>query len=584
MKEKSYEEKIADIKEYLKQKEEEVNNNKVSERIVKPVSYEQVNKEENVKDELESLNFEEFLKFDEKNVDGEKNTIEEKKETSKSKTIVEKKKKSKISLFLIILLLITPIFISLSVISMRTTYLVREPFNYIMYAVSGISLIAIICLSLLKIVNDKPKIKLKYIITVLVIIVLDILFTIFAISINIWKHIDPILEHKKLFLGIILFIILLIIAIIIICKIKKVRIKKNIKNMLLTIFMSLYVLCYIDGLIILYGPNKDFMEWLVPTAMQTMNHQYFCRWFYSDKDIEYVQSQNYVLESGESTDPDLIKVEEKEEVIVYENEYEEAVLKKDNKNDLYKIIDLEVNGCSGHLAVIYDPKMVHVAVTPNVGGSGQYVTTMAKNSNALLAINGGGFYDPGNSSPGGTPTGITISNGKIITNNEYGTNVQGGGIIGFDGDGKFYLLKNTTAQQAIEMGITDAVSWGPFLIVNGTPSFIKGSGGWGYAARTAIGQRADGIVLLLVIYSNATRTKGADMVDLTEIMQNYGAINAANLDGGTSSVMVLPQDKALKYRSDCDTDYCYINDPIDGGLSHATRAIADSIVVVDYNN
>ena len=71
------------------------------------------------------------------------------------------------------------------------------------------------------------------------------------------------------------------------------------------------------------------------------------------------------------------------------------------------------------------------------------------------------------------------------------------------------------------------------------------------------------------------------MVDLTEIMQNYGAVNAANLDGGTSTVMVLPQKEALKYRSDCVDAYCYINDPIDGALRHQTRAIADAWIVTE---
>ena len=32
---------------------------------------------------------------------------------------------------------------------------------------------------------------------------------------------------------------------------------------------------------------------------------------------------------------------------------------------------------------------------------------------------------------------------------------------------------------------------------------------------------------------------GADMVELTEIMERYGAYNAANLDGGSSSDLVI---------------------------------------------
>ena len=95
------------------------------------------------------------------------------------------------------------------------------------------------------------------------------------------------------------------------------------------------------------------------------------------------------------------------------------------------------------------------------------------------------------------------------------------------------------------------------------------------------GQRKDGIMLLLVVDCNSTRTKGADMVDLTEIMYNYGAVNAANLDGGTSSVFVLPKKKALKYTDTCEGNYCYINDPINASLKHKTRAIATTIIVAE---
>ena len=387
---------------------------------------------------------------------------------------------------------------------------------------------------------------------------------------------------------IILLTILLIIGIILFNKNqkKKEKNKKRVFKILFSIFMSIYVIGCVFFVVLLYGPNEKFKTWLITTAMQTKDHQYLCKWFYSDKDILEVLNNNYVEESGESTDTSLIeKHEYKYKKDSYENDYEKQIL--DVEDDIkYQIIELEVNGCKGYLAAVYDPSKVKLAVTKNLGRSGQYVTQMASDNNALLGINGGGFYDPGYSSAGGTPMGITIKDGQILTTGEYGNNTQGGGIIGFTNEGVLVLLKNTTASQAIEMGVRDAISWGPFLIVNGTPSFIRGNGGWGYAARTAIGQRADGIVLLLVIDSNTSRTKGANMVDLTEIMQNYGAVNAANLDGGTSSVMVMPRDIAQsKYNALCNDlrneTYCAINDPIDGGLDHRTRAIADAWVVIE---
>ena len=87
----------------------------------------------------------------------------------------------------------------------------------------------------------------------------------------------------------------------------------------------------------------------------------------------------------------------------------------------------------------------------------------------------------------------------------------------------------------------DAVEFGPFLMINGKRSFVKGNGGWGVAPRTVIGQRRDGIVLFLVINGRLATSIGADMIDLCDIMENYGAFNAANLDGGASSELVINQ-------------------------------------------
>ena len=350
---------------------------------------------------------------------------------------------------------------------------------------------------------------------------------------------------------------------------------KKVLSAIKYIVTILYVAGCITFVVLLYGPNKSFKNWLISTAMQTMNHQYLCKWFYNDNEIDKVLKNNYVKEEDEETNTDLIKIQEQE---TYANEYEEAILKHD-KNAKYKIIELEVNGQRAYLAAIYDPSKVRVATTKYLGTKGQYVTEMAKDNDAILAINGGGFVDPGYNGTGGKPCSVTFSFGKVITNNNYSYYTSSGGLIALTNENKLIFIKNPTANKAMAQGVRDGVYWAPFLIVNGKKSFIKGNGGWGYAARTAIGQRSDGIILLLVVDSNASRTKGADMVDLTEIMSNYGAVNAANLDGGTSSVMVLPKAEALKYGKNCEDDYCYINDPINGSLKHRTRAIATSIIV-----
>ena len=314
---------------------------------------------------------------------------------------------------------------------------------------------------------------------------------------------------------------------------------------------------------LLYGPYAGFREWLITTAMTTMTHQYFATWFYDDETIAEVMNRNKVEETNEITDTSMtviIDQEEKEE-IEYENEYERQILEKDPNNEDYKIIEISGKGYSGYLAVIYDPSRIKTVYTKKLGTSGQYLTTMAKDNDALIAINGGGFDDPNFNSNGASPLGITFSNGKLITSKSY--NGQGG-LIGFTEDDKLVLGKMNVAK-AKELKIRDGVTFGPFLIVNGKASNVFGNGGWGTAPRTAIGQRQDGIVLFLVIDGRTVTRPGASMNDLIEIMQRYGAYNAANLDGGTSSVMVVNNE--------------IINDPIDSTGAHKTRYISTGFIL-----
>jgi len=344
---------------------------------------------------------------------------------------------------------------------------------------------------------------------------------------------------------------------------EKEPIKKQTGKKVLLVLIILAIIGTASGGFLLYGPWPVFREWLITTAMTTMTHQYFATWFYDDYTIQDALNKNKVQETDEITDIDSIvgnKTEE-EPKVEYANEYERDVLEKDPENEDYKIIEIEGKGYSGYLAVIYDPSRIKTVYTKKLGTSGQYLTQMAKDNDALLAINGGGFDDPNFNSNGANPLGITISDGKVVTNKTYRGS---GGLIGFTEDNKLVLGK-MTVKQAQEMKVRDAVTFGPFLIVNGKSSEVLGNGGWGTAPRTAIGQRKDGIVLFLVIDGRTVTKPGADMNDLIEIMENYGAYNAANLDGGTSSVMVV--------------DGEIINDPVDSSGAHRTRFISTGFIL-----
>lgn len=163
---------------------------------------------------------------------------------------------------------------------------------------------------------------------------------------------------------------------------------------------------------------------------------------------------------------------------------------------------------------------------------------------------------------GGSPLGVTRCNWEFTSQAKY---TGAGGIIGFTRANKLILTSKVSVKEAKDKDIRDAVSFGPFLIVNGKASSVVGNGGWGTAPRTAIAQRKDGIVLFLVVDGRTASKPGADMDDLIDVLLDYGAYNAANLDGGTSSVLVVN-----------DT---IVNDPIDSTGAHKTRPIATGFIL-----
>ena len=342
------------------------------------------------------------------------------------------------------------------------------------------------------------------------------------------------------------------------------------KKVLLSIFFIGYIGCSSALMILFYGPYNGFRDWYVTSAMTTLSHQYLARWIYDDNTIEKIRYDNDVIEVKEDTNPDLVEITGGDVTIsVYANKYEEEILKKDKGNDLYKIIDIKEGKFKGKMAVIYDPSKVHIAPSKYIGSDvntakGQMIYQMEKQSGAVISMNASGFYDPGYNSKGGVPRGCVISNGKKIINNA-GYKFSVGGIIGFNKDNKMVLSRTMTCDQALNSGIRDAIQYGPFLIVNGKSSYVKGNGGWGVAPRSAIAQRKDGIVLFLVIDGRQKDSLGADMNDLSKILLRYGAYNAANLDGGTSSAMSV--------------NGSIISHPMNGNFKPKTRTVPDAWVV-----
>lgn len=60
----------------------------------------------------------------------------------------------------------------------------------------------------------------------------------------------------------------------------------------------------------------------------------------------------------------------------------------------------------------------------------------------------------------------------------------------------------------------------------------------GLNPRTAIGQKADGTVIFVCIDGRQPSSMGGEYKDIIDIMVEYGAVNACNMDGGSSTVMM----------------------------------------------
>ena len=282
--------------------------------------------------------------------------------------------------------------------------------------------------------------------------------------------------------------------------------------------ITLFVLNFIPSIrekIIL--SSIDSNKWLVYTL-------------YSEKTISKVINNKNQVKLENTKDLDKIVVESKPLQII-ESEYEEAILTKDN--DDYKLLNITVGGYKAYLVAIYDPSKVQLihSKTFNTGTGQEKIKDMCARSGGIVCVNGGMFVDNGLGSD--IPMGYLIKNGKIIwSDNEAPAN-----LIGFTKDNKL-LLVNATGEEAIKMGMRDALEFGPFLIVNGKSIEYNSSvGGYSRAARVAIAQRRDGTVLFLV--TEGTHAFGPNMGEVIDTLKKYGAYNAANLDGGTSSQLAI---------------------------------------------
>lgn len=275
------------------------------------------------------------------------------------------------------------------------------------------------------------------------------------------------------------------------------------------------------------GPSETAKTLFVTSCNESSAMGFLSTMFLSQEEVDAIMEKTKMQEVDEGTvsNTDLINVD------------------TDTATDDIEIIDITGGSFKGKLMIIHDPSRVFLGTVSEFGQfDGLTVEGIASRYEGVVGgVNGGDFYDAGSYAYTALPLGAIISNGEVVYNDNRWETLH---LAGFTNDNKFFM-GNITIDEALEMGVRDAVftvhETGPFLVMDGEALVNEvpdsATYGGGKNPRTAIGQRADGSVLLMVIDGRQANSLGATFKDLAYVMLEYGAVNACAMDGGTSSQM-----------------------------------------------
>lgn len=277
------------------------------------------------------------------------------------------------------------------------------------------------------------------------------------------------------------------------------------------------------------GPSPTVTEKFCRSMRETSAIRWIPNIFLSEEEVAAFKSESTESDETETVNTSLIHIAPAQT----ETEAE--------SDDGVELISITHGTAKGKLLIVRDPSRIVLGVSSaefDAKIPGMQLTALVEKYGGVAGTNAGGFNDENGRGNGGVPQGLVISGGALL---HTGKDNETYNVVGFDADHILHV-GTMTAEEALAQGITDAVSFrthdglASSLIINGEVQ-SKNLGG-GVNPRTAVGQCADGSVLLLVLDGRSINTLGATMQDVADIMLEYGAVNAGNLDGGSSSVMV----------------------------------------------
>jgi len=308
---------------------------------------------------------------------------------------------------------------------------------------------------------------------------------------------------------------------------------------LLTVFITILMFAvFLLGVmaVLCHGPSESARNLFVMSTNETSAIKFLPRLVMAGEDVDAILHP--VVEEAPVEEDDFVELNYEDGSVAEEDTTGQVIVSgqtADPSGAWLEILDIKGATYKGKMMLVHDPSKVIVATLDYYPSPvGLYLTEFIDKYGAIAGTNAGGFYDPNGGGTGGTPEydGIVIKDGAIVWGSAGGSYIN---VIGFDADHILHV-GDMTGQEALDIGLQTAVSFsaGPVLVKDGVMQ--TGLGG-GVNPRTCIGQTADGTVIMLVLEGRKPDSLGATYDDIAEIMYEYGAVNAANLDGGSSSLM-----------------------------------------------
>jgi exopolysaccharide biosynthesis protein len=320
---------------------------------------------------------------------------------------------------------------------------------------------------------------------------------------------------------------------------------------------------------IVNGPSPTVRDMLVQAALQASATKWLPGLFLDEALIAEIVSSGAVLEMVDVADLRPLPAPQPTNSAEDTQEKPPAPDPWENATDGLLLETYIGPTFKAYILLVRDPARVFIAKPQGKLGKERYgiqVFDVLKMAGVAAAINGGGFYDPDGHGTGGQPLGLTYAAGECVWDDKAALT-----FIGFDQSGRLLVEHALTREQADVLGVRDGVCFQDNSTLirteEGAVKAYYSDADNSLAQRTAIGQREDGTVLLMVTEGRTAAYLGANRNDVINAMLYFDAVTAAMLDGGSSTVMCYPA-----YFENYPADDANLNKYQKMGLLNSTRS------------